>query len=204
MSGRKELLSVLSVLALAFAACGGADVGTEVEEIVSTTSPTTIPTTAITETASKADEHSEDHEEDPQHSESDPGSENGQESEMMDGVRVVEVVMTEFAFEPDSYSAAAGETIRFLITNEGVVDHEFRLSNAHRVEEHLASGHADHGEEGGHHDEGGDVYIVVEPGETAELEMTFPEDVSLYTEVACLLPGHYENGMTAPLMVTAS
>ena len=52
--------------------------------------------------------------------------------------------------------------------------------------------------------EGGDVFIIVKPGETGEVEMTFPEDASLYTEVSCLLPGHYENGMTAPLTVEAN
>ena len=31
--------------------------------------------------------------------------------------------------------------------------------------------------------------------ETTELVVVFPEDTSLYTEIACLLPGHYEAGM---------
>ena len=65
----------------------------------------------------------------------------------------------------------------------------------------MASGHADH-EAGssGHHEEGGDVFIVLKTGETGEVVMTFPEDATLYTEMACLLPGHYEAGMTGPVM----
>jgi len=29
--------------------------------------------------------------------------------------------------------------------------------------------------------------------------VTFPEDTTLFTEVACLLPGHYEAGMAADI-----
>ena len=45
------------------------------------------------------------------------------------------------------------------------------------------------------------MFIVVKPGETAEMMMTFPEDTTLYTEMACLLPGHYEAGMWGELVI---
>ncbi len=77
--------------------------------------------------------------------------------------------------------------------------HEFRLSNEHRIEEHLAAGHEDH-DDGGHHaEEGGDVFIEVLPGASDELTFTFPADMTLYTNIACLIEGHHEAGMHGEL-----
>ncbi len=58
--------------------------------------------------------------------------------------RVVEVELSEFAFAADSFEFTPGETVEFVITNSGVAEHEFRLSNQDRVDEHIAGGHADH------------------------------------------------------------
>jgi uncharacterized cupredoxin-like copper-binding protein len=60
--------------------------------------------------------------------------------------RVVKVELTEFAIDAASFEFAPGETIEFIVTNSGVVEHEFRLSNQDRVDEHVAGGHADHDE----------------------------------------------------------
>ncbi len=63
-----------------------------------------------------------------------------------DADRVVEVEMTEFAIDSASFEFTPGETVEFIVTNSGVVEHEFRLSNQDRVDEHVAGGHADHDE----------------------------------------------------------
>lgn len=44
----------------------------------------------------------------------------------------------------------------FMATNEGSIEHELRVSNAHRNEERIAAGHVDHGDEGeeGHQEAG--------------------------------------------------
>jgi uncharacterized cupredoxin-like copper-binding protein len=63
-----------------------------------------------------------------------------------DADRVVEVEMTEFAIDAASFEFTPGETVEFIVTNSGVVEHEFRLSNQDRVDEHVAGGHADHDE----------------------------------------------------------
>ncbi len=180
----RRLIWGVSIAALVVAACG-----TDGDREAETTNPTSVETTTshamtTTHAAHDDDEHT---------------ATTTTLGEVSDGTRVVEVVMTEFAFEPETVQVSAGETIRFVITNDGAVAHEFRLSNPHRIEEHIAAGHEDHGEESGHHEEGGDVLIEIEPGETGELEMTFPEDTSLYTSIACLLPGHYEAGMAGDL-----
>ena len=60
--------------------------------------------------------------------------------------RVLEVELSEFAIAADSFEFAPGETIEFVVTNAGVVQHEFRLSNQDRVDEHVAGGHEDHDE----------------------------------------------------------
>lgn len=56
--------------------------------------------------------------------------------------------------------------------------------------------------DGGHHEEDGDVFVVLEPGQTDEFTVTFPHDMTVYTETACLLPGHYEAGMKGVISYT--
>ena len=43
------------------------------------------------------------------------------------------------------------------------------------------------------------MLVVVQPGDTTHLTFDFPEDATLYTHAACLIPGHYEAGMVADL-----
>ncbi len=113
--------------------------------------------------------------------------------------RVVEVATAEFAFTPASIEVHAGETVRFEVTNKGVVEHEFRLTNQAEIEEHLAMGHEGMHEEGEGHEHA--TFMLVPPGETKTLEFTFDADavVDLF---ACMLPGHYEAGMVGNLEIT--
>lgn len=117
--------------------------------------------------------------------------------------RIIEVTMSESSFEPSSIEISAGETVTFMIANAGLIEHEFRLSNGHRIEEHIASGHADHDDAGeGHHEADGDVIMLVAAGQTEHLTFQFPEDTTLYSHIACLIPGHYVAGMVADLTST--
>ena len=141
-----------------------------------------------------------------------------------DADRVVEVELSEFAITAAANTFAPGETVEFVVTNSGVVEHEFRLSNQHRVDEHIASGHADHAEgamsdeemaamdddgdgdaheDAGHGGEPVDAVLVVAAGETASMTFTFPENTDDYTVQACLIPGHYEAGMATDLSYNA-
>ncbi len=151
-----------------------------------------------------------------------------------DADRVVVVELTEFAINADSLDFAPGETIEFVVTNAGVVEHEFRLSNQDRVDEHVAGGHdeheegamtdeemaamddemdnedADHDDEEADHDDEGmeamaaeDVVLVVPAGETATIVFTFPENDHDFTAAVCLIPGHYEAGMSTDLSYNA-
>jgi uncharacterized cupredoxin-like copper-binding protein len=121
--------------------------------------------------------------------------------------RTVEVLMTEFAFDVDPVEVTAGETIEFVVTNAGVVEHEFRVSNQARIDEHLEAGHDDHDEGSGGagtgSEEAADYVLLLDAGDSSSIIVTFPEDTTLFTDVVCLLPGHYEAGMAADVEYSA-
>ncbi len=109
-----------------------------------------------------------------------------------DGVREVTIVMTEFAFEPDSLDVTPGETIAITFVNEGVIEHEARLDTVHGVDDHIAGGHE------GHEHGDGPLAVLVAAGESETLRVTFGDDAD-FELIACTLPGHYEAGMFAEL-----
>lgn len=135
-------------------------------------------------------------------------------------IQTVEVVMRDNYFEPDALSVKAGDVVRFVIRNEGSALHQFHLGTAAmQVEEqkHMAM-MADHGMVGQHGMDHGKMTmdhgstampamnhdaansVLVEPGKTAEVVWRFAagaEDL----EFACTMPGHYEAGMAAPVVV---
>lgn len=194
-----KTIGIAAVVALLTAACSNTQ-NTTVEATAST--ETVLPSTQVVETTTTTtapettDETVDETRVEPTTTTT---AVKGEES---DSERTIDIVMTDYTFEPEQIEVSAGETVTFLVVNDGAVDHEFRLSNAHRIEEHLASGHGDHDEEGGHHEEDGDVFVVLEPGQTDELTVTFPQDTTVYTEAACLLPGHYEAGMKGAISYT--
>ena len=198
----KRITILAACLAMVVAGCG--DDSSQGTKATPTTAPTTVapttapPTTAVPTTAAPTtsappttmgEEHHEDgeHEHEVRPGESIPPPEGEVTSE-------IEVVMTEFAFEPDVIDLTPGETVRFVIHNDGVVEHEFRLTTVHRAAEHIESGHEGHDDEGGHHGEM-DIVILVAAGETRVVEATLPADAEAIDHLACLIPGHYEAGM---------
>lgn len=88
-----------------------------------------------------------------------------------------------------------GETVRFEVTNEGAIAHEFYVGDA-EAQEHHAEEMADMGGEMMHDEEDG---IAVEPGATESLEHTFTESGEILA--GCHQPGHYEAGMVASMTV---
>ncbi|MCF3997969.1 plastocyanin/azurin family copper-binding protein, partial [Pseudomonas aeruginosa] len=114
----------------------------------------------------------------------------------------------------------AGETVRFVLKNEGKLLHEFNLGDAamhaeHQKEmlemqqsgmltptgmasmDHSQMGHGmDHGRMMKHDDPNS---VLVEPGKSAELTWTFAKATRL--EFACNIPGHYQAGMVGQLTV---
>ena len=133
--------------------------------------------------------------------------------------RTVEVVMNDNYYGVEALAVQPGETIRFVVRNEGTFVHEFALGtpemhSAHQKEMAMMQEHGmltatgmnqdmkgmDHsamGMSGMAHDDPNTV--LVEPGQTAELVWTFKSPMAL--EFACNVPGHYESGMVGTLTV---
>lgn len=111
--------------------------------------------------------------------------------------RTVEIDMVDIAFEPAEVEVAAGETVRFVFTNDGEIAHDAFIGDADAQDDHAADMADDHG--GGHGDDGGDG-ITVEPGETAELTHTFTADDDEVL-IGCHQPGHYEAGMVTTVEI---
>jgi len=125
--------------------------------------------------------------------------------------RTVEVVMRDNDYSHEHIRVAAGETIRFQVSNAGQLVHEFNIATAAMHEAHqeqmammVAHGillhdridetkmrQMNHGGTAMTHDHPNSV--LLEPGESGELTWTFSEPVGL--EFACNVPGHYQAGM---------
>jgi uncharacterized cupredoxin-like copper-binding protein len=109
--------------------------------------------------------------------------------------RKIEVsTLDSMKYEPDSITVEEGETIHFVITNEGKLPHEFTLGDEAAQEEHSK-------EMGGGmtmaHDHPFAVYL--EPGQTKELTWNFTNPGEFI--YGCHVPGHYDAGMKAPVIV---
>lgn len=110
--------------------------------------------------------------------------------------RTISVSMTdELRFDPAEISATAGETVRFEVTNDGEIVHEFLIGDEAaqaQFKEEMAAEGIDHDTDAG---------VTVEPGQTETFEFTF---AAAGTELlaGCHEPGHYDGGMIAIMTVT--
>jgi uncharacterized cupredoxin-like copper-binding protein len=93
-----------------------------------------------------------------------------------------------FAFAPASIPIQAGETVYFVVTNEGEVEHEFVIGSREELLEHARV--MTHG--GMREDSTRAIRVI--PGQTKELVFTFGPATDL--GFACLVPGHYPAGMS--------
>jgi len=117
-----------------------------------------------------------------------------------DGVRTIKVVaLDELSFEPGTIEIEAGETVRFVVTNEGSAVHDFYVGTedeqmAHEVEMGDAGMGMDH-----EADPEADA-LTLEAGETDELTVTFDESGTVL--FGCHQPGHYDGGMIGTINVS--
>jgi uncharacterized cupredoxin-like copper-binding protein len=124
--------------------------------------------------------------------------------------RVIEVSMDEMKYEPKTVSVAKGETIKFVVRNDGNLIHEFNLGtkemwNGHKKEmkNMMKSGmmtmkkldHAKMMEGGMMHDDPNSA--LLESGQTAEVVWTFTDATEM--GFACNVPGHREGGMVGKI-----
>lgn len=115
--------------------------------------------------------------------------------------RTVEIVATDNAFSLKSLQVRDGETIRFVVRNDGFDPHEFLIGTSAEHAEHLEMMRAmiEQQKKTGRaappmrHDSG----VMVAPGETATFTWTFARTANL--QFACDIPGHYQDGMHGPV-----
>lgn len=111
------------------------------------------------------------------------------------GTRTVTLRMTDaMRFTPDLIKVKRGDTLRFVIHNDGAMLHEMVIGTRAELQEHAALMRKFPGME---HDE---PYMAhVAPGQVGEIVWHFNRAGDF--EFACLIPGHYEAGMRGRILV---
>lgn len=113
--------------------------------------------------------------------------------------RTIEIDMLEpesggMAFSPAELTIAQGETVRFVVTNRGYLDHEMVIDTVEANMEHMqvmmANPDMQHADPNA---------VSLAPGENGELIWTFSQAGTF--QFACLIPGHMQAGMQGPLHV---
>lgn len=112
-----------------------------------------------------------------------------------DGLREIQVELTDgLRIVPELFQVQAGETVRFVVTNAGVVDHEFYIGDeiaqgAHEKAMASTGGRLVDSAEG----------VGIEPRTRESLVYTFAGAGSLI--VGCHVPGHFGGGMKATIAI---
>ena len=111
--------------------------------------------------------------------------------------RTIAVSMADnMRFAPDRIEVREGETVKFLVRNDGKALHEFVLGTAASNAQHAAMMRKFPGME---HDEPHMAHVGA--GKVGALVWTFNRQGEF--EYACLIPGHYEAGMKGRVRVLA-
>lgn len=109
--------------------------------------------------------------------------------------RTIAVSMSDtMRFDPEKMIFKAGETVRFVVRNEGKIRHEMVIGTVEELKEHAemmrkmpAMQHAEPN------------MISLAPGESGDLVWRFDNAGSF--DFACLVPGHLEAGMRGKIEV---
>ncbi len=99
-------------------------------------------------------------------------------------------------FKPESITVHRGETVKFVVSNDGKLTHEFVIGDAALQAAHEKEMQAMVGKP--MHDVNG---ITLPPGQTKTLVCTFTRDG--VTEYACHEPGHFAAGMVGKITITS-
>ncbi len=111
--------------------------------------------------------------------------------------RTISVSMTDaMRFSPEKINVKQGETLKFVLKNEGKVLHEFVIGTKKDLDEHAALMVKFPNME---HDEPYMAHVL--PGKTGTIIWTFNKAGSF--DFACLIAGHYQAGMVGKITVAA-
>ena len=119
-----------------------------------------------------------------------------------EATREVTIIATDSDFVPKTIAVKSGETVRFVVRNDGKLVHEFTIGTKAMQAEHQSEmlGFAVSGaieadkvdrSKLGTHDHGNNV--LLEPGHSGVIVWTFASAADL--EFGYNIPGHYEGGM---------
>ncbi len=119
----------------------------------------------------------------------------GREGDPRKVSRIIKVDMADsMRFTPSNIAVKRGETVKFVIRNDGKLLHEMVLGTAKALEEHAALmkkfPEMEHSDPNMAH---------VKPGVTGEIVWQFTKAGDF--RFACLQPGHYEAGMVGKVAV---
>ncbi len=122
----------------------------------------------------------------------------GQAGDPKKSARVVQIAMREekgrMVFVPDRVEVRKGEQIRFVLSNDGELNHEFVLGTRKGIEEHAREMKKSPEME---HDD--DHSITLGMYATGEVLWRFTK--AGHFVFACLIPGHLEKGMIGSVVV---
>ena len=111
--------------------------------------------------------------------------------------RTINITMTDnMRFTPDKIEVKQGETIKFLLKNDGKMLHEMVIGTKKELEEHAALMLKFPNME---HEEPYMAHVPV--GKTGEIIWTFNRAGDF--DFACLIAGHYQAGMVGKITVAA-
>lgn len=111
--------------------------------------------------------------------------------------RTIKIAMgDDMRFSPANVAVKQGETIRFVVANNGKLKHEMVIGSAADLAKHAElmrqMSEMKHAEPN---------QITVEPGKTGELIWKFGKATTV--DFACLEPGHFEAGMKGRVNVSS-
>ena len=119
----------------------------------------------------------------------------GKPGKLADISRTIVITMHDSRYEPESIQVKPGETVRFVIRNQGELLHEFALATA--------AMHRAHGPEMMMMMEKGVLEPDrVKPGKSAEMIWMFPTNAEAALQFACNVPGHYDIGMVGAIEIS--
>ena len=122
----------------------------------------------------------------------------GREGDPRKATRTIRVDMADtMRFNPDEVKVKRGDTVKFVVRNTGKLMHEMVIGTQQELENHaeLMKKHP-----GMEHDA---PYMAhVPPGGKQEIVWTFTKPGTFM--YGCLLPGHWEAGMKASIVVAAN
>jgi len=112
--------------------------------------------------------------------------------------RAIPIKALDIRFEPNRIQVYRDETVRFVVTNDGKLAHEFVIGDAQLQAEHEKEMQAMAGMH--MHDDVNAISLL--PGQTKSLVWTFTRDG--VTEYACHMPGHFAAGMVGKIVIVSA